>query len=556
MRPFNALAIVALIVILVIPTLATATECLTPHLPRPAEDLAVLRARLQAEGLWQKNNDPALSPPADPQVGDSWLWYVWDLGGFPVANLKPATVRGMGDHVYVVVDDDEWNVTMDQEDVDRIVAHFDDVSVGQFSDQGIWDLNTSHFGTPPDFDGLERIFLFYYRFDISADGFFWVYDQFPDGSQPFASNECDVVYLATDSGQPASDYMMAVGAHEFTHLIMHASDINEALWAEEGMGELAMWLFGRPDTISSFNSNPDNALQDFGGAWADYIQTYLWTLYCYEQFGGQPFIWALSQEPGNGMVGYQNVLDVFAGGVTTAGVFDDWSVANFIDDPAVDVGQYGYVGDDLPPFTAWRTHTSFPIQSSGTVQAYATDYVRLTSLSDAPTIDFQGSDGAQWRVSLIALDPALPTLVQEMPLDALGDGSLTFDAALGYQEVILSVANVSPSSNGLYIYEVLDGITGAGELPLAASVTAAPNPFNPRTELSFAVPTGGPVRLEIFAADGRLVRSLVDETLPVGLHRRAWLGDDDTGRAVPSGTYLARVRTEGGAVVSKLMLVR
>ena len=208
MNPFKtALAGLIAPMILLAPALAPAAECLVPQLPRPAEDPAAIRARLEAQGLWTFGDDPALAPPADPQVGDTWLWYVWDLGGFPVADLKPATVRGMGDHCYVVVDDEEWNVSMNQADVDRIVEHFDNVSVGQFPDQGIWDLNTGHFGEPPNpLDGLDRIFLFYYRFDISADGFFWVYDQFPDGSQPFASNECDVVYLATDSsgGPPAT----------------------------------------------------------------------------------------------------------------------------------------------------------------------------------------------------------------------------------------------------------------------------------------------------------------------------------------------------------------
>ena len=286
------IAAAAVLIALLLPIVAAAIDCPVSTLPRPTEDHATIRARLEAQGLWKTTDDPALTPPPDPQLGDTWMWYVWDLGGMPQANLKPATVRGLGANVYVVVDDDEWNVTMNQADVDRIVEHFDDISVGDFPDQGIWDLNTSHFGDPPNpLDGLDRIFLFYYRFDIAADGFFWVYDQFPDGSQPWASNECDVVYMATDSSQPASDYMMAVAAHEFEHLIHYARDTNESTWVDEGLAELAMWLFGHPDTISGFNSNPDNSLLEWGGAWADYIQTYLWTLYCYEQYGGQPFIW-------------------------------------------------------------------------------------------------------------------------------------------------------------------------------------------------------------------------------------------------------------------------
>ena len=58
---------------------------------------------------------------------------------------------------------------------------------------------------------------------------------------------------------------------------------------------------GHPDTISGFNTQPDNCLTDFGGAWADYIQCYLWSLYNYEQYGGQPMVWDLIHNPANGM---------------------------------------------------------------------------------------------------------------------------------------------------------------------------------------------------------------------------------------------------------------
>ncbi len=558
--PQLRLASAVLIATLLLVATASAIDCPTPDLPRPSEDPAVIRARLEAAGQWKTSDDPALSPPADPQVGDTWLWYVWDLGGFPVANLKPCTVRGLGDHVYVVVDDDEWNVGMNQADVDRIIEHFDTMSVGDFPDQGIWDLNTSHFGDPPNsLDGLDRIFLFYYRFNISSDGFFWIYDQFPDGSQPFASNECEVVYLATDSsgGPPASDYMIAVGAHEFTHLIMYASDSNEDPWVDEGLGELAMWLFGNPDTISEFNNNPDNSLINWGSDPADYIQTYLWSLYCYEQYGGQPLIWDLAHHPANGLAGYQAALDGQGHRVPTADVFDDWSVANYVDDPTVPDGQFGYTGDDLPPFTPWRTWTSYPVNDAGSVQAYATDYVRLRNLSAAPNLTFAGSDGAAWRVSLIALDPLLPTLVVEMTLDETGDGALTFAAADGYAEVIVSVANVSPTSSGIYVYDVDLGTTAA---PVAAArapaVTGHPNPFNPRTELTFRVPQDGPVRLRIHDPAGRLVRTLVDGDLPAGEHTRMWRGRDDRGRGVASGTYLLRLETGAGTAVNKIVLAR
>ena len=439
----------------ILPALADASRCIYPLLPRLEEPPEVIRARLEAEGRWHPNRTEALAPPANPQVGDTWLWYIWDLGGFPEATLKPCTVRGIGDNHYVVVDDDQWNVTIDQADVDRIVAHFEFMSLGNFPGQGIWELNTSHFGDPPNpLDGLERVFLLYYRFDIAADGFFWSFDQFPDGSLDFASNEADVIYLASDSGDPSSNYMLAVAAHEFEHMIHFNQDPNEDAWVDEGLGELAMWLFGNPDVISGFNTSPDNSLVDWGSQWADYIQTYLWTLYAYEQFGGLPTIWDLVHHPSNGMAGYLNALNGQGYNVTMEDVFGVWAVANFLDDTLVVAGQYGYDGDTLPPFSAFRTHDTFPAAGSGTVQNWAADYIRLTGLTTVPTLHFDGMDTREFRVALLARDPGLPTLVRWVGLDNGNDGVFEFNEAVGYAEVIIVIANVYPVNNGSYSYTI------------------------------------------------------------------------------------------------------
>lgn len=104
---------------------------------------------------------------------------------------------------------------------------------------------------------------------------------------------------------------------------------------------------------------------------------------------------------------------------------------------------------------------------------------------------------------------------------------------------------------------LLPYVADAGDqVPSPRRLTAAPNPFNPRTEISFALGAPGAVRLELYDLRGHLVRVLADGDLEAGEHRVPWDGRDDAGRALPSGSYLCRLAAEGRQVARKLTLVR
>jgi hypothetical protein len=65
-----------------------------------------------------------------------------------------------------------------------------------------------------------------------------------------------------------------------------------------------------------------------------------------------------------------------------------------------------------------------------------------------------------------------------------------------------------------------------------------PNPFNPGTTIQFEVPAGPEgVALRIYDVSGRLVRTLVDKSLPAGTRSVYWNGRDDAGQSVASGVY-------------------
>lgn len=84
----------------------------------------------------------------------------------------------------------------------------------------------------------------------------------------------------------------------------------------------------------------------------------------------------------------------------------------------------------------------------------------------------------------------------------------------------------------------------------------APNSFNPRTTIRFDLPGAGEVRLAVYDIAGRLVRVLVAGEQSAGTHVAVWDGRDDTGRAMASGSYLARLEAGGKSEVVRMALVR
>jgi hypothetical protein len=446
------------------------TRCLTWVFDDPIYGPIIDEARVAAD-----TSHPVKGPPDNPDVGDSWQWWLMyhDMG--PYWELRWCTVQGEGTNCYVVVEDSQWNVNINSDDVTAIVDFFDNATPADPA-RGTYEINSDVFGTPPDeLDDDPKIYLLYYDFGVSADGFFSSDDMTEGGT----SNECEVVYLNCDAADPGEPYLNAVVSHEFEHMIHWKYDSDEASWVDEGCAELAMYLFGHPDTISGFNTNPDNDLTSWDGDWADYIQCYLWTLYFYERYGGEDTIYALVHEPANSVTGVDNTLADEGYDEDMVDVFTDWVVANYLDedDPSFFGGKYGYEGEDLPAFSCFKTWSDYPVDSNSTVQHWASDYVKYESGDDLGLDDvvvsysshkstggmtydytadadcdpvelfltFDGADNNSFAVQAMLFDNGEPTDVMGMTLDDVQYGELhiaDFDTPVAItQFTAASVAN-------------------------------------------------------------------------------------------------------------------
>ncbi|MBU8871765.1 MAG: VCBS repeat-containing protein [Gemmatimonadales bacterium] len=78
---------------------------------------------------------------------------------------------------------------------------------------------------------------------------------------------------------------------------------------------------------------------------------------------------------------------------------------------------------------------------------------------------------------------------------------------------------------------------------LSASLSAYPNPFNPKTTVRFAVPVSGSVQVGVYDLAGRQVRVLANNIYPAGSFDVTWNGQDSHGRIMGAGTYILRMTT-------------
>ena len=84
----------------------------------------------------------------------------------------------------------------------------------------------------------------------------------------------------------------------------------------------------------------------------------------------------------------------------------------------------------------------------------------------------------------------------------------------------------------------------------------SPNPFNPSTTISFTLPVKERVTIVVYDANGRLVRTLIDENRGFGTHEVAWDGRDDAGAVVGSGVYFYRLTAGKHTESKKMVLVK
>jgi PKD repeat protein len=138
-------------------------------------------------------------------------------------------------------------------------------------------------------------------------------------------------------------------------------------------------------------------------------------------------------------------------------------------------------------------------------------------------------------------------------------------SGLSYREsTILFGARTLPPNGEVEDYKVTIGGEKSvvkryekGLVPLDFELSQnIPNPFNPTTEIHFALPKTEHVSLSIYNLVGQELRAIVNEHKEAGQHVVVWDGKDKSGNILPTGIYIYKIKAGDFIQVKKLLLLK
>ena len=81
-----------------------------------------------------------------------------------------------------------------------------------------------------------------------------------------------------------------------------------------------------------------------------------------------------------------------------------------------------------------------------------------------------------------------------------------------------------------------------------------PSPFSNYASINYQMTKKGKVSIKIYDKVGRLVRTIVDETMTQGSYTARWNGKDTEGRKVATGSYFCVVKTNGSSTTKVIYI--
>ncbi len=345
----------------------------------------------------------ALEGPAAPlEAGAQETFWVLNVDSNDDFQVH-ATLRHVTDHAYLWIENGaDYNTA----GMRRLMDTFENQ---------IYPTNREFFGSEwtPGVDGDPHLYILYAsNLGRGVLGYFFANNEYLPAIREH-SNAHEMFLLSTSRNLDDTSTYSTL-AHEFQHMIHWYQDHNEGELLDEGFAELASFINGYSAGGHDryYSTDPDIALADWhsgaGENSAHYGANFLFTNYFLNRFG-EEMTRALARDSMNGLDSVDEVLrqggitDPLTGAPITADdFFQDWTLANYLQDASVGDGRYTYQNYPRAPQTdPTETITSCPASATTrTVSQYGVDYIRFTC-SGSYTLHFTGATSAP----LVPADP-------------------------------------------------------------------------------------------------------------------------------------------------------
>lgn len=264
-----------------------------------------------------------------------------------------ATLINISNHAYFYADNRYWdNLNYNQKTfLINIVS-----ALGQEFDSNIYPKETQFWGTEPNpgIDNDSKITIVLENLISGNGGYFDTSNEYPKNISS-NSNEREIIFINIEAGSFAKIFL----GHEFQHLIsFNQKDVlrkvEEDVWLNELRSEYSVSLLGYNDNfsnsslerrINTFLENPSDSLTEWPNVSLDYAQVVLFGQYLLEQFG-QSILSETLQSSSAGIDSINNFFQSHNYPYKFSDVFENWTVANYLNDNFIDK-RYGYQRGDL-----------------------------------------------------------------------------------------------------------------------------------------------------------------------------------------------------------------
>jgi hypothetical protein len=387
----------------------------------------------------------------------------------------------------------------------------------------------------------------------------------------------------TQYGGSIWDNLRVTVVHEYMHVVQMGMNAqtsswwmeNCATWSEDQAYDESNQYVGY---LRSYFARPWIGLRTADGAWE--YACMIWPTYLGERFGVPIVrdIWFYDAINTNLTTAFDNTIAAYNAAYNWDLAANEWARWNYYTCDRADGNHYSEGG-------SWRDATCMWVNFDGSINTYpqtdvhpstgkwpqglGTNYTRFKpqtgSTDNHLTVTFTGLNACEYNFQLFFIRKFAGESVFEeyvVPIDASGHATFELNRWNETDNVHMGVElkracgsggkDFSYSASTSYAMDVADGMQPTRVVRLDQN---APNPFNPVTTIKYATMRTEAVKVDIFDAAGRHIRSLVNGTMQAGEHQIRWFGDDDAGRHVPAGLYLYSIQAGDEAASRKMLMV-